>query len=65
MDFVLFWSVLPTRESIVEVTEQFWSDNERKNERRVERISSLASGIPRILPSCPAVGTPVGLHLPR
>lgn len=37
----------------------------RLTERRIEWIYFLASDIPYILPSCPAVGAPVGLHLPN
>lgn len=43
--------------------------NERKRhrltERRREWIYFLASDIPYILSPCPAVGAPVGLHLPN
>lgn len=37
----------------------------RLTERRGEWIYFLASDIPHILPPYPAVGTPVGLHLPN
>lgn len=51
MDFVLFWSFLLTRECIVEVTGQFCSNNERKNDRRIEFLLSPLAFLAFCLPA--------------
>lgn len=71
IDFVLLWSFLLTWSCIVSVKEQFCSfiiiakvllkekTTEGQNGFRFLPLTFLA-----FMPPCPAVGTPVGLHLP-